>query len=502
MRLPLFPPVMMLLPLAAAAVWGQPPRVGQWDRFETVIPNPEPYDDPFRDVDLSATFTAPGGETVEFRGFYDGDGWKLRFMPDRLGAWRYTARFSDDSRETAGEFECVPSDLPGMIAVDEANPMWFGFKGGGHGMIRSLHVGDRFFARNWPDEKRTRFLDWLTENRYNTLSIASHYLNRDSPGRGRGWDTPDLWPPNPTEYRRMEAVLDELARRRIVVFPFAGFFGRDSDYPTDPREQALYVRYTLARLAPYWNLLWNVAGPEPNLKNRPFLSTEEVTRLGRLIASLDPFGHPVSVHNRTGDDPYRDSDWTTYGVIQGPKTLDREKLNRLALESHHPEKPLYAQETLWPGNKYHPAYGDDDIRKNAYTLILSAAAINFADMDGDSSSGFGGSLELEDRVQSRHDIIKKVWDFFETLPFYRMGPRQDLVDNGFCLAEPGVRYLVYLEKPGEVALKAEPGPYRAEWIDAQDTSTRHPLGVIEPAEPLQTPAGGDDWLLYVVKERQ
>jgi len=55
---------------------------------------------------------------------------------------------------------------------------------------------------------------------------------------GIGWDTSDHWNdkagrPNPAEYTKMEALLDTLAKRQIIVFPFAGFFGADSDYPTD-----------------------------------------------------------------------------------------------------------------------------------------------------------------------------------------------------------------------------------------------------------------------------
>ena len=53
-------------------------------------------------------------------------------------------------------------------------------------------------------------------------------------------------------------------------------------------------------------------------------------------------------------------------------------------------------------------------------------------------------MDLSDKVQSRHDIVTMVWDFFESIPFYRMSPRQDLVSAGHCLAEPGHRYLVYL----------------------------------------------------------
>ncbi len=487
----------LLFPLSICA---QTSHVGIWDRFEGEIENVRQYDNPYTDVTLNLEYTSPDNQTIHFWGFYDGDNlWKFRFMPDQPGRWTYKAQFSDKSKSVSGSFECVPSDIPGMLSVDESNPMWFGFKGGKHGLIRSFHVGDRFFAENWDDENRMAFLDWFEGQGYNMLSIASHYLNRDSEGRGKGWVTPDLWPLNADEYQKMERILDELAKRKIMVYPFAGFFGKNSDFPTEPDQQDQYIRYTLARIAPYWNLLFNVAGPEPNLKKHIFLTSDEVARLGKKIKALDPFGHLISVHNRTGDDPYKDSDWTDYGILQGPKTTNRKKLNNGLLESHHSAKPLYAQETLWSGNKYHPEYSDEDLRKNTYVIHMSATALNFADMDGNSSSGFSGNMDLSKRNQHRHDIVRTVWDFFETIPFYSMSPAQNLVDNGFCLARKGERYLVYLEQPGQVSIKIVDGPYQVEWINAQKTSDRRKAGKTLDGQDLTSPDAGDDWLLYLTK---
>ncbi len=480
--------------------------VGRWGRFETSLRVSKTYDDPFRDVHLAASFTSPQGQTTRVAGFYDGaNRWRVRFMPDVLGTWRYEMEMSDGSTAGGGTFECIAAQLSGMIDVDATNPLWFGFRGGSHRIIRSLHVGDRFFASNWPDQKRMALLDWAEAQGYNMFSIASHYLNRESEGRGAGWETPDLWDrqrrvPRPAEYAKMEAILDRLAQRGIAVFPFAGFFGKASDFPRDANDQELYIRYTLARIGAYRNILLSVAGPEPNLPNSSYLASDDVERLGRTIRRTDPYGHPLAVHNRTGDDPYRDSDWSTYGVLQGPKTTDRAKLSRGLLESHHRRKPLYAQETLWAGNMYHKeTYTNADLRKNAYVIGMSAAALNFGDMDGNSSSGFSGTLELDARVQQRHDIVHRVWDFFETVPYYRMQPAQDLVSRGYCLAEPGREYLVYLEDGGTVDVRIGDGPYLIQWIDARNTFDRRFGGTTDDGKGLAVPAGGDDWLLRLRK---
>ncbi len=474
-----------------------PETVGQWQRWEQQVRAARDYRDPYRDVTLDVVLTRPDGSRVNWWGFFDGDGvWRVRYLPDQLGVWRYEAALSDGSiPPLTGSFTCVAADAPGMLCVAESNPTWFGRRGKGPVLLRGLHVGDRYFADNWPQGQRTEFLEWARGQRYNLLSVASHYLNRDAAGRGRGWQTPKLWPLAAAEFRKLEGMLDDLAARRIAVYPFAGFFGQRSNYPREPADQEAYVRYTLARFAAYPQILLNVAGPEPNIRNS-WMPASEVERLGRLIRDLDPLRHPLSVHNRTGDDPFRDSDWTSFGTLQGPKTTDRQRLSRGLLESHHAAKPLLAQETLWSGNENHPDYSDADLRKNAYVVVMSGAALVFADMAGNSSTGFSGTLSLADRRQPRHDIVRRVWDFFETVPLGRLRPRQDLTDAGYCLAEPGKLYLVYLDGGGSVSVAAQKGDYAATWINARRTADRREAGRTSDGRNLTAPDPGD-WLLLL-----
>ena len=478
--------------------------VGRWARFEASVKNTKNYRNPYGDVTLNVTYESRDGSRIKFWGFYDGDQtWKIRFMPEEIGVWKYNAVFSDGSGGISGTFEYVRSDIPGMISVDQANPMWFGYKGGKHVLIRSFHVGDRFFAENWPSAKRKAFLDWVQTQGYNMLSVASHYLNRDAKGRGRGWRTPDLWPLDAEEYQKLEAIMNDLAARRIMIYPFAGFFGQSSDFPTNHLQQEQYIKYTLARLGAYWNILLNVAGPEPTIKPDEFqkaMAAADINRLGRKIRELDVFGHLISIHNPGGDDPFKDEDWLAFVTLQGWKDTNFSHINNGLLKNHHDFKPLYAQEVFWPGNKYHNIHSNVDIRKKAFVIMMSAAALNYADMDDNSSSGFSGSMDLSQKRQVNHDIVRKVWDFFETIPFYRMSPNQQIVDNGFCLEEQGKQYLVYLPDGGVVNVAIKPGLYKVIWINAQNTSDRRYAGMTNDGKNLSTPNGGDDWLLYLTVE--
>jgi hypothetical protein len=297
-------------------------------------------------------------------------------------------------------------------------------------------------------------------------------------------------------------ILDDLTRRGMGVYSFAGFFGQDSDAPTAPAEQEEYVRYTLARLAPYSNVLLNVAGPEPTLH----LSKDEVDRLGGLISGLDVFKHPLSVHNKLGNDKFIDESWESYVTLQGPKTTDLSDLSE-GLLRNHANKPLLAQETVWSGNKNHPEYSDKQLRQNAYVTLMSAAALNFADndpdltdgADGKSSDGFSGSMDLSQRLQHRHDIIKAVWDFFETIDFHELRPRQDLVSKGFALANAGDSYLVYLPAGGSVDVSVASGSYQVQWINAANTTDRRAGGLTSTGHHLVAP-NTNDWLVHLTKD--
>ena len=96
-------------------------------------------------------------------------------------------------------------------------------------------------------------------------------------------------------------------------------------------------------------------------------------------------------------------------------------------------------------------------------------------------------------------IMKKVWGFLETVPFHETAPRQDLVSRGTCLAKPGRSYLVYLDTGGAVDVKLGGGTYEVQWINAQDTSDRRPAPQTRTGKGLRSPAGGDDWLLRIVR---
>ncbi len=492
----------------------RPGAVAQWGRFEAAVSNARAYAHPFEDVTLEVTLTKPDGAILVLSGFYDGEEsapelrggvWRFRFMPDQTGTWHYETRFSDGSGQTSGSFLCVgattgfvPSTQvraggpgtwpPGQIAACRSNPLWFGFKGGSAVLVRSFQVGDRFLADTgnavtgepWSGARRSAFLDWAQQQGYNMLSVPDCFLNDGREGRGRGWNTPVLWDarrqqPDCRAYRRLEAVLDDLAERGMLLYPVGGLFAPNASFPTTEAQRDLYARYTQARLGCYWNLLLG----EP---------IEWAKRRNGATAQL---AHSPIL-------PFACSEISPR-VLEGAAVTDLARLNRFVAENREAARPLYAFDALWAGSSRNPPYTPDELRKCAFVLMMSGATINFADMNGAFDSGFSGTLDLKQKIQTRHDILKNMWDYFDRIPFWRLKPRQDLVDTGYCLAEPGQRYVTYLEHQGTVTVKIEEGSYQVAWINARDTTDIRKAGIIDSPRALTSPQEQDDWLLSLVR---
>ncbi|RPI25884.1 MAG: DUF5060 domain-containing protein, partial [Acidobacteria bacterium] len=76
------------------------PDVELWGFFELALAGPA-TGNPFLDVTFTARFSLEN-TVVEATGFYDGDGtYRVRFMPDRQGRWRYLTR--SNARELDGK---------------------------------------------------------------------------------------------------------------------------------------------------------------------------------------------------------------------------------------------------------------------------------------------------------------------------------------------------------------------------------------------------------------
>src|SRR5258708_38960404 len=81
-------------------------HVEQWGIFEVEL-HGNTEGNPYLDVELTAQFTYKH-RTLEVDGFYYGDGvYRIRFMPDTQGTWRYRTQSNlDDLNGKEGTLIC------------------------------------------------------------------------------------------------------------------------------------------------------------------------------------------------------------------------------------------------------------------------------------------------------------------------------------------------------------------------------------------------------------
>jgi len=87
--------------------------VHKWGVFDAEFEGKGDYTDPLRDVMLDCTFRSPSGRQITVEAFWDGGSlWRVRFMPDEVGAWTYRTACSHERDEglhdRVGCFESLP----------------------------------------------------------------------------------------------------------------------------------------------------------------------------------------------------------------------------------------------------------------------------------------------------------------------------------------------------------------------------------------------------------
>ncbi len=511
------------------------PNVPLWGRFETAVANVHSYSNPFTDVTLRATFTRPDNSRISFWGFHDGDGaggqtgdvWKLRFMPDHVGLWSYECSFSDGAAGTSGRFHCVAEGAkPGPLRSDPANPRHWIFADGTRFLARAYTAPELFVAAN---EHHWKF--WVkyffgAKHRFNLCN--ANLLNFVGIGEELNWQgtpyqAPDLaqdgqfvtirgnglfpflyagprprfdggsnvdWlRPSIPCWANVDKVLRELEAHQTVWFNHWGMMGWDwsgnGRLLVPPAARQPVLRYWIARLAPYWNLTWNIAGEWDEL-----LTSAEFDALGSFIKEADPWKHPLTSHalRTTIDRP-----WVDFRVQQfaaGTSSDAVTNAQRAAADFAH--KPVFAFETSWeatPG-KLTP----DQVRNGAWGSVMGGAFYLYAEcFEPTLTWGDGGAFRF----------VEILHDFLAGLAYWRLTPAHALVNSGgLCLADPGQSYVIYRRSGGSFTLdltNVQPtATFNAEWLDPR-TGARIAAGpVVGGASPSFTCPDPRDWVLYLV----
>ena len=334
-------------------------QISRWDFIELSFSAPRTtHGNPFADAPFSATFSHLHRNIV-INGFYDGvegdqDVYRVRFMPDTLGEWRYTTRSPvPELNGHTGAFECVAPQAGNHGPVQVRNTFQFAYAD----ETPHVSVGTTCYA--WihqPDDLIAQTLETLKTAPFNKLRMCvfpKHYdFNQNEPalfafernadgGAGSAFDFTRFDPAFFQHLERCVAALRELnIEADLILFhPYDRWGFARMDRETNHR----YLRYLTARLSAYRNVWWSMAN-EYDLM--PWLDMKDWDDFFRTVQTHDPYGHLRSVHNCRGFYDYA-KPWVTHCSIQ------HSTVEQTAVWRDKYRKPVVNDECCYEGNIPH-----------------------------------------------------------------------------------------------------------------------------------------------------
>jgi hypothetical protein len=367
-------------------------------------------------------------------------------MPDEVGIWTYSCSFSDGQPGKSGSFVCTSANAkPGPLRTDPNNKRWFKHANGDHFYLRGYYLSEVFTTGSslsdntqWKADVNKGF---GPNSQYNFNFVCTIF-----------WQGPALkshnWNARPfngfypcinkvtvldiAAWKHVDEVLQYLESKGTIWYNFDGFIINPQcggHRPGNATEETVMIRNWVARLAPYWNIVWNIA-----FEWAEWMSATEVNRIGNQIKAMDPWDHPRTVHNHSVSTlPSGSGAWHTFYSVQhnmgraGTAALG----NAAADEGGYTTKPLYAQEVIWQGGD---KLNDTQTRRGGWGVMVGAGYLNYAEQFDNVYYNNGGFT-----------YIKIMMDFMESTLYWNMSRNNSLTNKGYCLADQGNEYVVYIE---------------------------------------------------------
>lgn len=412
-----------------------------------------------------------------------------------LGYYEFDATFDQggpqNALNTAGHFDGLHHfDAHLGDYVDLGVPTWRGTR------------GRRLFGA----------LSYLAAQGVNSLYTVTYNID--------GGDGHEVWPWTPSSDKlrfdvsklaQWERVLEHMTRAGIAWHVITQETENDHalDGGTLGIERKLYYRELVARFAWAPGLMWNLGEENTN-------TTEQRIAFADHLRALDPYDHPIGIHNVVGDlfgtlNPLLGTHLELVS-IQGDPVLTPPRAQILIESSAGAGRPWvvnFDEQTPASHGVVPDAFDfwHDVIRRDSlWPMLLGQGG------GCEWYFGFGfphTDLDCED-FRSRENLwalAARATQFVRAhVPFDRMVSADELASGGIeahVLALPGEHYLVYLPFGGQVTLDlgASSEAFRVSWFDARNGGPMLDAAVAQVAGPGPVALGpapsASDWCAWV-----
>jgi hypothetical protein len=517
------------------------------------------------------TYNAPGYFDGDGSGGSAGDEWRVRFSPDQAGTWSYQASFRSgqnvavDLDPTAGAptsfdgasgtFEVAERDpeAPGILKLGRLEYVgghYLKFRDGPHWLKSGANSPENWLGYsgfdNTPQAHHSfspHAGDWRAGNPvFDTSSVdggkgligALNYLSSQGVNSiyflpmnigGDGQDTSPYvkvsnWAGSPSndnlhfdisKLRQWQSAFAYAQREGIHLHFVLGEAEeankRELDDATLGVERKLFYREMVARFGHHLALQWNISEEYDHLYP---LSPEMVKEFASYIQQVDPYDHPITVHQLA--DP--DTSYTPFLGDERFSTTSFQYSGRYA--DHGAEVEEWRQKSAASGRPLVISLDE----------LATVTTTNASDQRKKilwPTYFSGGQLEWyvkeEDRTLEDFRRYEELWTYTRyarlfmqrRLPFWEMEPQDELLvgepldgGGGQVFAKPGQVYAVYLPdatSTGTLDLSGVTGVFRERWYNPRtgafdDNATTVTGGsYVDLGAPPHSPS--EDWVVLL-----
>ena len=448
-------------------------RATVWQRWEQALTSSRQYENPFKDVTVSVTYSGPDGVLFKSLAFWDGDStFKMRCAFGSPGVWSWKTSCSNTSDKglhgRRGKVHVRPYDgrntlyKHGFLRVSD-NGRHLAYADG----TPFLWVGDTYWAatsmlsergfRRWVDDRASKHFTLLQTN------IARFKKGPVDVDGNAPWDG-DRW--NLEFMRKLDREFDYANDKDMVLF-VNGLIDLKWDLKIEQYArlvQMIAARY-FAHFVTYSSSMDDGFSTEHDEINELI---DRVTDRHLLTQHTGTSaGHPVK---------YYDRGYLDYCMSQsGHHGNNNEKASNAAIAWHvnlynrHPHKPVVNGEAWYEGM----ATAEQAIEMGYLSMLSGCFGYTYgvASMEGDD--------ELEVFLDKKGALyMKYLHDFFAGIDSGRcLRPRHDLIENQkpdykdksvLAVTEDGGKYVAFLRTGGEIRINLSNVPSRlsGKWFNA------------------------------------
>lgn len=458
-------------------------KIPRWHPHDFVISIPEPpKENPF-EIEFSAKITSPDGSEFTMPGFYDGDcSWKIRISPTIEGVWSIETYSDNPSlNDKKMSFTCIPNENPnihGRLIVDSSNPYHFVYEDGTRYFMMGYEC-DWLWALDMDDPALPTlipFLDRLKSYNFNNI-ILNTYAHDTSWSKGKANDY-DYGPPpkyawegtneNPIHdrfnlsfWQHYDCMLDAFLERGITAHIMIKVYNKMVNWPPiGSEEDDMFFKWVIARYSAYPNVIWDFSKEANNERNLEY-------KLNRFefIKKHDPYRRLITNH----DDKATYDTGVYNDVLDFRSDQQHDNFHKVTLD--HQKQNAFPVVNVEFGYEhglngiedktYGVAQSPEEVCRRAWEICLAGGYIAYY-----YTYTAWDVIRPEDTPPG-YAYFKNLYDFFSNTEYWLMKPADELVEDGYCLANKGKEYVIFVNKVDvlKIDLDNVSGTFTAYWFN-------------------------------------